>query len=215
MFGFFLKQGKKYLWKLFFFNRLINHCEVSYINGLAHQVSWRCCLLLQKHLNVLQNDSKAFITNWKIRRDFSTDFIVFFISQHNSNYLSSFPCPQYMLRRQKGEILLFCLWSAVIAKYSFYLVYFCHADDWRLWIIFSVTLVLVGSLFKFGLSPVQQCPTFPFYIHWYLHVFRASLFWERMSSSSIYAFQFRINWNQLGNPISFFPLRLFFFTWGF
>lgn len=27
----------------------------------------------------------------------------FFISQHNSNYLSSFPCPQYMLRRHKEK----------------------------------------------------------------------------------------------------------------
>lgn len=30
-------------------------------------------------------------------------------------------------------------------------MYFCYANDWRLWIIFSVTLVLVGLLFKFRL----------------------------------------------------------------
>jgi len=47
------------------------------------------------------------------------DLIVFFVSQHNSNYLRSFPCPQYTLKRQKGEILLFCLWSAVTEKYIF------------------------------------------------------------------------------------------------
>lgn len=53
------------------------------------------------------------------------------ILQCNSNYLSSFPYPHWMLRRLKEEIFLFCPRSAVVPKNGLYLEQFCHANDWR------------------------------------------------------------------------------------
>lgn len=57
---------------------------------------------------------------------------------------------------------------------------------------FQCNILLVGSLFKLVTSLAQQCPFF----------------------TCTYTFQFRVNWNQLENPIFFFPIVVIFLHMG-